>query len=219
MRSLFLFVLLFSHQSYCSEISSKALKLGSNANNYQTTTKDPFFDFGPDEEDQGTSTTTTEDPFFSFDDPFDSGSDSLGLPHCDTILDEVEQNPGINCDNSTVFEPEIRYNDQVFERLFAQVWSDFQYKLNNEAQLYGVVLDPFDVDAKLPQPIDIKQQGSGYNVGVKMHGIKVIYNKRLAAQNAFNVFKHIITFLSSREIPKGPTYLKWESFLFHREFL
>ena len=69
--------------------------------------------------------------------------------------------------------PEIRLNDPIYERLIAQVWSDFQYKLNQEAQLYGVQLDPFDVDAKLPEPIDLQQQGTGYSADVQMHGIKV----------------------------------------------
>ena len=70
-------------------------------------------------------------------------------------------------------EPEVRYRDPVFERLVSQIWSDFQYKLNTESQLYGTVLDPFDVDAKLPEPIDIHQVGTGYTAEVQMHGIKV----------------------------------------------
>ena len=76
--------------------------------------------------------------------------------------------------NSTFVPPEIRLNDPIYERLIAQVWSDFQYKLNQEAELYGVQLDPFDVDAKLPEPIDIQQQGMGYSADVQMHGIKVL---------------------------------------------
>ena len=36
-------------------------------------------------------------------------------------------------------------------RLLAQVWADFQYKLNKESELYGNKLDPLDVDAKMPE--------------------------------------------------------------------
>ena len=87
---------------------------------------------------------------------------------------EEEPLPGFNCDESAVMEePEVRYRDPVFERLVSQIWSDFQYKLNTESQLYGTVLDPFDVDAKLPEPIDIHQVGTGYTAEVQMHGIKV----------------------------------------------
>lgn len=135
----------------------------------ETTTKDPFQAFFDEEE--ITTTTTTEDPFFSFDES-EGFFDSL-LPPCESLFEE-DRMPGSNCDNSTsAAAPEIRWNDPVFERLIAQVWSDLQYKLNHESQLYGVTLDPFDVDAKLPQPIDIEQAGSGYNAKVQMHDIKV----------------------------------------------
>ena len=54
-----------------------------------------------------------------------------------------------------------------------QVWSDFQTKLNSEASLYGQIIDPFDVDSKLPEPIDLKQSGNMFTVDVKMGGIKI----------------------------------------------
>ena len=87
-------------------------------------------------------------PIFSDD---DFGSSSFGLPPCSDFF-EIDRKPGENCDNSTIEEiPEIRYPDPLYERLFAQIWSDFQYKLNQESQLYGIELDPLDVDAKLPE--------------------------------------------------------------------
>lgn len=160
-----------------SGLSEKAKKLnGPNSITTTSTTPDPFFDFGFDSEEVS---STTEDPFFQFDsfdddDEFGSSSGSpFYLPPCDTLF-EMDQIPGENCDNSTVIEPEIRIPDPIFERLIAQVWSDFQYKLNSEAQLYGQVLDPLDVDAKLPEPIDLHQVGAGYSADVQMHGIKVI---------------------------------------------
>ena len=55
----------------------------------------------------------------------------------------------------------------------SQIWSDFQYKLNTEAELFGKPLDPLDVDSRLPEPIDIRQVGTGYTADVQMHGIKV----------------------------------------------
>ncbi len=192
------FLVILSVRADDGVVSGKSLKLGIGDDPDQslesrsttTTTEDPFFDFGFDSTDDSssaTASTTTEDPFFDFDDSFGITT----LPPC-SEMDELEQNPGINCDNTTVIIPEIRflilvikclcpwndfnvrYNDVVFERLFSQVWSDFQTKLNTEAQLYGQVLDPLDVDAKLPEPIDMAQQGAGYNVKVKMGGIKVI---------------------------------------------
>jgi len=39
--------------------------------------------------------------------------------------------------------------------------------------LYNVDIDPFDVDSRLPEPIDIQQSGNMFNVNVKMSNIKV----------------------------------------------
>lgn len=165
-----------------SSLSRKAKKWNEVSNSTtDDDQEDPlFFDFGFEDEDEEleedynavlSSDSTTEDPFFSFDDPFDEDFGSF-LPPCNSLF-EVDRRPGDNCDNTTVEEPEIRYSDPIFERLIAQVWADFQYKLNNEAQLYGVVLDPFDVDAKLPKSIDLQQQGAGYSANVTMRDIKM----------------------------------------------
>merc|ERR1719376_1752779 len=150
--------------------------------------------------------TTTEDPFYSFDldssvpevddddenlfDDFDFDEDfvSFGeddLPPC-YELSEDDLALGVSCDNSTAApEPEIRHRDPLFERLLAQIWSDYQTKLNEEASLYGFVVDPLDVDAQLPETTDetgtgggggginIKQKGTGYSADVGMRGIKV----------------------------------------------
>ena len=45
--------------------------------------------------------------------------------------------------------------------------------MNTEASLYGMAIDPLDVDSKLPEPIDMKQSGNMFTVDVKMNGIKV----------------------------------------------
>ena len=81
--------------------------------------------------------------------------------------------PDDDCTNATVVEPEIRYDDPIFKRLIAQVWADYQYKLNQEGKLYDYVIDPLEVDSKLPKPINDSYSGSGYTANVQMHDIKV----------------------------------------------
>ena len=178
-RSLFNYCLLFCCCLWQvqAQLSKKAKKLQLEDPDFElnddlepsTTTKDPFLAFFDEETTTAKiATTSTEDPFFSFD---NAGFD-MALPSCENLFEE-DRDPGINCDNSTLIHEAPRFHDPVFERLIAQVWSDLQYKLNHESQLYGVVLDPFDVDAKLPRPIDIEQNGGGYSAKVQMHGIKV----------------------------------------------
>jgi len=175
-----------------SGLSSKGRKfndLGAAA----ATTEDPFFSFDLDSSESeasdpaaSASTESNEDDEdlfddFDFDEDFDSFSDEL--PPC-YELTEDDLDLGISCDNSTAPpEPEIRHRDPLFERLLAQIWSDYQTKLNEEASLYGFVVDPLDVDAQLPETdetgtgggggINIKQKGTGYSADVGMRGIKV----------------------------------------------
>jgi hypothetical protein len=57
------------------------------------------------------------------------------LPPCDQLtVEEIEQ--GIECSNETITEP--RYNDPVFERLFAQLWEDYQISMNTQSSIYGI---------------------------------------------------------------------------------
>ena len=81
--------------------------------------------------------------------------------------------PDDDCTNATVVVEEIRYDDPIFKRLIAQVWADYQYKLNQEGELYGILIDPLEVDSKLPKPINDSYSGSGYTANVQMHDIKV----------------------------------------------
>ena len=67
----------------------------------------------------------------------------------------------------------MRYDDPIFKRLIAQVWSDYQYKLNQEQELYGIAMDPLEIDPILPKPIDDSYSGAGYQADVKMQDIKV----------------------------------------------
>ena len=56
------------------------------------------------------------------------------LPLCSEMsANEIEE--GKACTNQT---RAVRYNDPVFERLFAQLWSDYQTAMNTEASLYGI---------------------------------------------------------------------------------
>ena len=57
------------------------------------------------------------------------------LPPCSTLTVE-EKGQGIECTNTTDII-EIRYNDPVFERLIAQLWMDYQTKMNTAVSLYG----------------------------------------------------------------------------------
>lgn len=170
------------------QLSSKALKLGhevdSNYLEVSSTTEDPFFDFDSDfspvRNPSSSSSSAIEEDFFSssFDDEIcltcddEEGQEQELLPLCDTLSpQQIVDN--VACTNDTGKVEEVRYNDVIFEKLLAQIWSDFQRKLNTEAQLYGVHLDPLDVDANLPEPIDLKQKGSLYSADVQMHGIKM----------------------------------------------
>ena len=58
------------------------------------------------------------------------------LPACvDLTVEEIEE--GIECSNDTA-PAEPRLNDPVFERLFAQLWEDYQTSMNTESSLYGM---------------------------------------------------------------------------------
>ena len=46
---------------------------------------------------------------------------------------------GVECSNDTI-PAEPRYNDPIFERLFAQLWEDYQTTMNTNASLYGMYL-------------------------------------------------------------------------------
>jgi len=166
------------------QISDKGRKL---FNDLRTTTEDSFFAFnsggGPADFGGGSSleleqgSDSTVDLFD--DDAWDFGDEDFGfgtdfLRPC-TELSENELELGVSCDNSTLAEPEIRHRDPLFERLLSQVWSDYQYKLNEEASLYGLKIDPLDVDPLLKDPagISLKQTGTGYSADVTMDHIKV----------------------------------------------
>ena len=82
-------------------------------------------DFWNEEDD---SATATEDPFFSdLDDDLDNFQEEALVP-CEQLT-QMELDDNVPCLNIT--EPEEpRFKDRIFERLAAQIWSDFQLKLN-----------------------------------------------------------------------------------------
>ena len=58
------------------------------------------------------------------------------LPSCeDMTIEEIED--GVECSNDTI-PAEPRYNDPIFERLFAQLWEDYQTTMNTNSSLYGM---------------------------------------------------------------------------------
>ena len=74
---------------------------------------------------------------------------------------------------NTLVVPEIRSDDPIFKKLITQVWEEYQYELNHEGELFGYVMEPFEVDSKLPNPINDSFSGPGYQANVQMHDIKV----------------------------------------------
>lgn len=141
--------------------------------------EDDFFDVGDDffgDEDEDEEEEALEQ------DPFSTTSNET-LVTCDnsTVLPS-----NATCVNGTVLyqveEPEVRYRDLLLERLITQIWSDLQTKVNEEAQIEVrgenktkrvVVIDPLDIDALLPKPIDIQQTSSLYQVDVKMKNMRI----------------------------------------------
>jgi len=122
---------------------------------------DDMDDFGWDDEEWG-------------DDDWDEDDwGDQGLPHCSTLT-EAELASMTDCDNSTIVE-EVRLRDPLFERLFSQLWHDTQLAMNEESAINGEVIDPFDVDGRLPGggPIEHHHEGGGANLDVKLMNMKV----------------------------------------------
>ena len=74
---------------------------------------------------------------------------------------------------NTLVVPEIRSDDPIFKRLITQVWEEYQYQLNKKGKLFGYMMEPFEVDSKLPNPINDSFSGPGYQANVQMQDIKV----------------------------------------------
>ncbi len=113
------------------------------------------------------------DSFFSDSDfmdfSLDTDEDSIGEDDLESLLPPCTNETAwddIPCSNSTAEPMEIRYEDLLFQRLISQIWSDFQVKVNSEAQIGGVTIDPLDIDALLPKPIDLHQKGGVYSVSL-----------------------------------------------------
>ena len=62
------------------------------------------------------------------------------------------------CSNESA---EVRINDVLSERLIRQVWMDIQAKMKDDGEFRGLMIDPLDVDAHLPEPINVRQIGKG----------------------------------------------------------
>jgi len=98
-------------------------------------------------------------------------SETDPLPPC-SELSQSDLEFGVACNNGTVVE-EIRLRDSLFERLFRQLWSDTQTKMNEDAAVNGMVIDPLDVDAQLPEPIEEHHSSGLYTIDIKMSRMKV----------------------------------------------
>ncbi len=145
------------YSGVCGALSEKGRKLAQSRseNDLAIGNQDNSDNFFSDSAFMDFSLDADEDDSFG-----DVDLTSSVLPPC-TNETELE---GIPCSNATVEPPEIRYEDLLFQRLISQVWSDFQIKVNSESQIEGLVIDPLDIDALLPKPIDLHQKGGVYSV-------------------------------------------------------
>ncbi len=47
-----------------------------------------------------------------------------------------------------------------------------------------MILDPMDIDSQLPEPIDLRQSGAGFDVRVKMSGMRLFGLSRIRLDRA-----------------------------------
>merc|ERR1719431_1643329 len=104
------------------------------------------------------------------------------LPECQDLvpgLDDMDQ----DCQNSTMPPPIVRYRDMVFERLIHQSWEDTQSKINMERKMYGIDLEPLNVDQLAGTTgalLEVSETAGLYSADlrmwdVKVHGLSDIY--------------------------------------------
>jgi len=96
------------------------------------------------------------------------------LPECST-LDPDQIQEGDNCIVIEHVEPEVRWRDQILEKLLPQIWADYQQKIRYDKQLYGVPLEPYKVGnyslSESQGVIEIFVEMTN----VKIHGLSTIY--------------------------------------------
>ncbi|XP_023338426.1 uncharacterized protein LOC111709068 [Eurytemora carolleeae] len=97
------------------------------------------------------------------------------LPECKDLEPETRQE-GENCKVVVHIEPEIRWRDQVFEKLLPQSWQDIQRRINFERTFYGMSIEPLN---NIPGMYVDRNEGV-YNIklnlsDIEIHGLSTIY--------------------------------------------
>ena len=54
--------------------------------------------------------------------------------------------------------------DQIWEQMIRQAWLDIVNTINRDKALYGIKLQPLELDPLMPEPININEDMAGYHV-------------------------------------------------------
>ena len=55
-------------------------------------------------------------------------------------------------------------SDQIWEQMIRQAWLDIVNTINRDKALYGINLQPLELDPLMPEAIDISEDMAGYHV-------------------------------------------------------
>ena len=61
-------------------------------------------------------------------------------------------------------EDESFTSDQIWEQMIRQAWLDIVNTINRDKALYGINLQPLELDPLMPEPINISEDMAGYHV-------------------------------------------------------
>jgi len=89
------------------------------------------------------------------------------LPEC-ANLTQLQISDEVECKNTTVPVPEVRWRDLMFEKMLPQLWSDFQTKIRFEQEVGGFQVDPFKI-AGFP----LEFSAGGLNFKGRMDNIQI----------------------------------------------
>ena len=125
--------------------------------------EDSFFGEEDDDEDDGNSADSDFDEDF-----FDFDFEEEGSDGGDCLPDDI------TCLNRTVAIPEEpKFHDALLSRILSQSWMDFQTKVQEDSSLYGVLIDPLDIDALVEKPVEVNQASASYRANLTMWDIQM----------------------------------------------
>ena len=61
-------------------------------------------------------------------------------------------------------EEETFTPDEIWEQMIRQAWLDIVSTINRDKALYGIKLQPLELDPLMPEPINISEDMAGYHV-------------------------------------------------------